>query len=111
MSEYYSKYTVEINIAHHYSLNLKLCYNIKAHEDCADEGETENSGTKVDHHFVAYINIDDRLIEFDSSQSFPRDCGITDPTSFLSDAGKVCMDLMLKLDDKISCNAIALVKS
>jgi ubiquitin carboxyl-terminal hydrolase L3 len=81
------------------------------HKTCAESGETaapaENE--KIEHHFVAYTNIDGRLIELDSAQDFPRDCGPTSEPTLLKDAAAICMDMMVKLDS-LSCNAIVLVK-
>jgi len=77
------------------------------HKMCAELGETEHSDN-VDHHFISYMNIDGNLYEFDSAQEFPRLIGPTSQESLLSDAGKVCKELMKKLGN-ISCSAIALV--
>lgn len=83
----------------------------KAHEECAQEGETAVSlDQHVEHHFICYVNVGGKLYEIDSSEPFPRDCGATTEENFLKDAGKVCQGLMSQMDD-ISFSAIALVKS
>nr|CAD2184129.1 unnamed protein product [Meloidogyne enterolobii] len=82
----------------------------QAHKKCAESGETATPPeTQVEFHFIAYLHYGGRLLEFDSAQNFPRDCGPTTPSNLLSDASKQCKNLMQNLGD-IACNALAIVQ-
>ncbi|CAK5088891.1 unnamed protein product [Meloidogyne enterolobii] len=82
----------------------------QAHKKCAESGETATPpDTQVEFHFIAYLHYGGRLLEFDSAQNFPRDCGPTTPSNLLSDASKQCKNLMQNLGD-IACNALAIVQ-
>ncbi|MFH4981307.1 hypothetical protein AB6A40_008016 [Gnathostoma spinigerum] len=82
-----------------------------AHEDCARSGDTEAEPAEdVEHHFICYVIVNGTLYEIDSSQNFPRDCGKSTEETFMKDAGKVCRELMSKMDN-ISFSALALVRS
>lgn len=83
----------------------------KAHEECAESGETKvSSNEPVEHHFICYVNVGGKLYEIDSCAPFPRECCETTQENFLKDAGKVCQRLMQQLQD-ISFSALALVQS
>ncbi|KAL3089601.1 hypothetical protein niasHT_030110 [Heterodera trifolii] len=77
------------------------------HEHCALRESETDVPRNVAHHFISYFTHGGRLFEFDSGQEFPRDCGPSSEETLLTDAGKICKELMGQLDD-ISCNAIAL---
>lgn len=81
-----------------------------SHKDCAQHGETAApEADKVEYHFIAYVNVDGRLMEFDSAQDFPIDCGPTDNQHVMVHAAKKCKQFMEILGD-IKCNALAIVK-
>ena len=77
-----------------------------AHSNCAQTGDTEIV-EKVENHFVCYVNFNSTLYEVDSRMEFPRACGPTTPSTFLKDAGRVCLELTQKMDS-IQFSAIAL---
>ncbi|KAK0420014.1 hypothetical protein QR680_014460 [Steinernema hermaphroditum] len=80
-----------------------------AHESCAQQGETDvDMNDDIEHHFICYIHHNGRLLEVDSSQKFPRDCGSTTQETLIRDAGKVCQDVMNKLGN-VSFSAMALI--
>ncbi|KAI6186523.1 Ubiquitin carboxyl-terminal hydrolase [Aphelenchoides besseyi] len=80
----------------------------EAHESVANHGETDANPPKVEHHFIAYVNIDGTLYEFDSRMDFPRACGPTTQETLIKDAGVFCKDLAAKLNNP-SFSALALV--
>uniref|UniRef100_A0A1I8A297 Ubiquitin carboxyl-terminal hydrolase n=1 Tax=Steinernema glaseri TaxID=37863 RepID=A0A1I8A297_9BILA len=81
----------------------------KAHESCAQQGDTNVSlEDKVEHHFICYVNHDGKLLEIDSRMPCPRECGSTSQETLIKDAGKVCRELMDKMDNT-SFAAMALV--
>jgi len=79
-----------------------------AHETCATSGETPANVEHVIYHFICYTNVDNTLYESDSSMAAPRAIGPTSAETLLKDAGKVCQELMTKLNDS-GFSAIALV--
>ncbi|KAK0411162.1 hypothetical protein QR680_005521 [Steinernema hermaphroditum] len=80
-----------------------------AHESCAQQGETSVSiEDDVEHHFICYINRDGTLLEIDSRMPCPRECGPTTQDTLIKDAGKVCQELMNKMNNA-SFAAMALV--
>lgn len=83
----------------------------QAHEACALAGDTHTDlNEPVEHHFICYVNSQGTLYEIDSCKPFPRACGSTTDDSFLKDAGKVCLDLMSKVEN-VSFSALAVVRS
>ncbi|MCP9262759.1 Ubiquitin carboxyl-terminal hydrolase [Dirofilaria immitis] len=81
----------------------------EAHDNCARDGETDSNAV-VDHHFICYVNFEDRLLEIDSSAPSPRICGLTSDATFLEDVGNSCKTLMNKLENA-SFSALAIVRA
>ncbi|KAI6219592.1 Ubiquitin carboxyl-terminal hydrolase [Aphelenchoides fujianensis] len=80
----------------------------EAHEAVANSGETDaNPEGGVEHHFIAYVNMNGTLFEFDSRMTFPRACGPTSQDTLIKDAGVHCKELAAKLENVSFC-AIAL---
>uniref|UniRef100_A0A7E4WBJ2 Ubiquitin carboxyl-terminal hydrolase n=1 Tax=Panagrellus redivivus TaxID=6233 RepID=A0A7E4WBJ2_PANRE len=80
-----------------------------AHESSARSGETDADVPDVEHHFIALVNVDGTLYEFDGQMDFPRPLGPTTPDTVLEDVGKLVNEMIAGLDNSISFNAIALV--
>uniref|UniRef100_A0A1I7RX31 Ubiquitin carboxyl-terminal hydrolase n=1 Tax=Bursaphelenchus xylophilus TaxID=6326 RepID=A0A1I7RX31_BURXY len=80
----------------------------QSHEASAASGETDANPDTVEHHFIAYCNINGTLYEIDSRQPFPRACGPTTQDNLLKDAGTAAKELMDKLGN-VSFSALALV--
>ncbi|XP_027236835.1 ubiquitin carboxyl-terminal hydrolase isozyme L3 isoform X1 [Penaeus vannamei] len=64
----------------------------KAHEESAQEGQTEapDRDTKLDMHFVAFVEVDGNLYELDGRKKFPINHGSTSADTLLKDAASAC---------------------
>ncbi|VDM45345.1 unnamed protein product [Toxocara canis] len=83
----------------------------QAHESCARSGQTEAEPEHpIEHHFICFVHKDGTLYEIDSRAPFPRSCGATNEKNLLKDAGRICQQLMSKLDN-ISFSALAIVRA
>jgi len=63
----------------------------KIHEEVAHEGQTDApaADSKVDYHFICFVQVEDYLYELDGDKAFPINHGPTTEDSFLKDAGKI----------------------
>ncbi|EGT47074.1 hypothetical protein CAEBREN_06591 [Caenorhabditis brenneri] len=79
----------------------------EAHEETAEEGETEQTD-HVDYHFITYVNKDGQLFEIDSCAPFPRPLGATTDSTMIKDASVAIKELMENVQN-LSFSAMALV--
>jgi len=68
----------------------------KAHEESAQEGQTEapDRETKMDMHFVAFVEVEGNLYELDGRKKFAVNHGSTSADTLLADAAKACREFM-----------------
>uniref|UniRef100_A0A1I7XIN0 ubiquitinyl hydrolase 1 n=1 Tax=Heterorhabditis bacteriophora TaxID=37862 RepID=A0A1I7XIN0_HETBA len=78
-----------------------------AHDEAARNGDSQQP-TKVDHHFICYVNLKGILYEIDSRAPFPRPLGPTSCDTLVKDAGLACNHLMKELNN-VSFAAMALI--
>ncbi|CAI2354003.1 unnamed protein product [Caenorhabditis sp. 36 PRJEB53466] len=78
-----------------------------AHDETAEEGETENSD-QVDYHFITYVNKNGQLYEIDSCAPFPRPLGATTDSSLVKDASVAIKKLMNNVQN-LNFSAMALI--
>ncbi|CAI5452347.1 unnamed protein product [Caenorhabditis angaria] len=79
----------------------------EAHEETAEEGETEQPDN-VEYHFITYVNKDGKLYEIDSCAPFPRPLGNTTDETLVKDASVAVKQLMDNVQ-QLSFSAMALV--
>jgi len=82
-----------------------------AHEERAQEGQTEPSQIDVDYHFVAFVHVDGALYELDGRKEFPINHGPTTEQMFLKDAAKVCRQYIERDPDEVHFTIVALTVS
>ena len=82
------------------------------HHECAQDGQSfvPQPEQSVDLHFIAFINKDGTIYEFDGRKSGPVPHGETTDYDFLINAGKVCKKFISKNPDSLRFTAVALVK-
>jgi len=85
----------------------------KAHEESAQEGQTEapDRDTKLDLHFVAFVEVDGNLYELDGRKKFPINLGPTSPDSLLQDAAKACREFINRDPEETRFAMVALAAS
>jgi len=68
----------------------------KAHEESAQEGQTEapDRETKMDMHFIAFVEVDGHLYELDGRKKFPVNHGSTTTDTLLADSAKICQEFI-----------------
>jgi len=71
---------------------------IDVHQNLAQEGQTAAppSDSKVEHHFISFVNVGGELFELDGSKNFPISHGATKEETFLNDAARVCKDFIAR---------------
>jgi len=82
----------------------------KLHEDCAREGQSAAVGAdeKVDLHFVALVQVDGNIYEFDGRKPFPINHGTSSADTFLKDAANVCKQFMARDKTELRFTIVAL---
>ncbi|KAM3187024.1 hypothetical protein ACTXT7_003112 [Hymenolepis weldensis] len=83
------------------------------HENCAQEGQTEapDSESRVDLHFVAFINANGHLVELDGRKDGPILHGDTSSATFLSDACKVVDKFIARDPTNVNFGLMALTNA
>ncbi|VUZ45316.1 unnamed protein product [Hymenolepis diminuta] len=83
------------------------------HENCAQEGQTEvpDSESRVDLHFVAFVNADGHLVELDGRKDGPILHGDTSSATFLADACKVVDKFMARDPTNVNFGLMALTNA
>ena len=82
----------------------------KLHEDCAREGQSAvvDANEKVYLHFVALVQVDGSIYEFDGNKDFPINHGPSSAETFLKDAAKVCKQFMARDQTELRFTIVAL---
>jgi len=82
----------------------------KCHDDAAREGETvaPNRDDHVDHHFIAFVQVRNRLYELDGRKPGPIVVAPSSKETFLSDAATACEEYMKRDPDNINFSILAL---
>jgi len=83
------------------------------HQELAQEGQSSvpQAEQLVDLHFIALVNRDGTIYEFDGRKKGPIPHCCTNEHDFIVDAGRVCRKFMSKNPDSLRFTAVALVKS
>uniref|UniRef100_F6QSC7 Ubiquitin carboxyl-terminal hydrolase n=2 Tax=Ciona intestinalis TaxID=7719 RepID=F6QSC7_CIOIN len=82
------------------------------HKQCASEGQTAAlaAESKVDLHFVALVQVDGCLYEFDGCKPTPVNHGSSSEETFVMDAARVCREFMAKNKNELRFTIVALSK-
>ncbi|XP_059198580.1 ubiquitin carboxyl-terminal hydrolase isozyme L1 isoform X3 [Centropristis striata] len=73
--------------AKHLENNQAIC---EAHNEVAVQGQCRPEADKVHFHFIAFVNVNGELFEFDGRMNGVVKHGATKDESFITDASKVC---------------------
>uniref|UniRef100_A0A3B3TVT9 Ubiquitin carboxyl-terminal hydrolase n=1 Tax=Poecilia latipinna TaxID=48699 RepID=A0A3B3TVT9_9TELE len=68
-------------------------------------------GEQVNFHFIAFVNVNGQLYEFDGKMNGPVNHGATKDETFVTDAAKVCRSFMEREKDEVRFSAVALCQS
>uniref|UniRef100_A0A3B4AU68 Ubiquitin carboxyl-terminal hydrolase n=1 Tax=Periophthalmus magnuspinnatus TaxID=409849 RepID=A0A3B4AU68_9GOBI len=81
----------------------------EAHNDIAAEGRCVPEADKVNFHFIAFVNVNGQLYEFDGRMDGAVNHGDTTDDTFVMDAAKVCLGFMKREKDEVRFSAVALL--
>ncbi|XP_040000879.1 ubiquitin carboxyl-terminal hydrolase isozyme L1 [Xiphias gladius] len=88
--------------------NKAIC---EAHNEVAVQGQCRPEADKVNFHFIAFVNVNGQLFEFDGRMNGPMKHGATKEESFIMDAAKVCRGFMEREQGEVRFSAVALCHS
>ncbi|KAK5899154.1 hypothetical protein CesoFtcFv8_008661 [Champsocephalus esox] len=74
----------------------------EAHNEVAVQGQCRPEADKVNFHFIAFVNANGQLHEFDGRMNGPLKHGDTKDGSFITDASKVCRGFMEREQGELS---------
>ncbi|XP_071060817.1 ubiquitin carboxyl-terminal hydrolase isozyme L1 isoform X2 [Pseudochaenichthys georgianus] len=83
----------------------------EAHNEVAVQGQCRPEADKVNFHFIAFVNANGQLHEFDGRMNGPVKHGETKDGSFITDASKVCRGFMEREQGEVRFSAVALCQS
>nr|XP_020447455.1 ubiquitin carboxyl-terminal hydrolase isozyme L1 isoform X2 [Monopterus albus] len=83
----------------------------EAHNEVAAQGQCRPEADKVNFHFIAFVNVNGHLYEFDGKMNGPVNHGATKEDSFIMDAAKVCRGFMEREQGEVRFSAVALCQS
>lgn len=83
----------------------------EAHNEVAVQGQCRPEADKVNFHFIAFVNANGQLHEFDGRMNGPVKHGDTKDGSFITDASKVCRGFMEREQGEVRFSAVALCQS
>ncbi|XP_074485576.1 ubiquitin carboxyl-terminal hydrolase isozyme L1 [Sebastes fasciatus] len=83
----------------------------EAHNEVAVQGQCRPEADKVNFHFIAFVNENGKLYEFDGRMDGPVKHGATKDESFVMDASKVCRGFMEREQGEVRFSAVALCRS
>ncbi|KAI4833063.1 hypothetical protein KUCAC02_015992 [Chaenocephalus aceratus] len=83
----------------------------EAHNEVAVQGQCRPEADKVNFHFIAFVNANGQLHEFDGRMTGPVKHGDTKDGSFITDASKVCRGFMEREQGEVRFSAVALCQS
>ncbi|CAI5680766.1 unnamed protein product [Oreochromis niloticus] len=82
-----------------------------AHNEIAAQGQCRPEADKVNFHFIAFVNVNGQLYEFDGKINGPVNHGPTKEESFVMDAAKVCRGFMEREKGEVRFSAVALCQN
>ncbi|XP_063332120.1 ubiquitin carboxyl-terminal hydrolase isozyme L1 isoform X2 [Pelmatolapia mariae] len=82
-----------------------------AHNEIAAQGQCRPEADKVNFHFIAFVNVNGQLYEFDGKIKGPVNHGPTKEESFVMDAAKVCRGFMEREKGEVRFSAVALCQN
>ncbi|XP_072240962.1 ubiquitin carboxyl-terminal hydrolase isozyme L1 [Leuresthes tenuis] len=82
-----------------------------AHNEVAMQGQCRPEADKINFHFIAFVNVNGQLFEFDGKLNGPVNHGATKDDSFVMDAAKVCRGFMEREQGEVRFSAVALCQS
>ncbi|KAF1395410.1 hypothetical protein PFLUV_G00011230 [Perca fluviatilis] len=94
--------------AKHLEKNQAIC---EAHNEVAVQGQCRPEADKVNFHFIAFVNVNGELFEFDGRLAGPVKHGATKDESFIMDSSKVCRGFMEREQGEVRFSAVALCHS
>ncbi|XP_056228871.1 ubiquitin carboxyl-terminal hydrolase isozyme L1 isoform X2 [Seriola aureovittata] len=83
----------------------------EAHNEVAVQGQCRPEADKVNFHFIAFVNVNGQLYEFDGRMNGPVNHGGTKDESFITDAAKVCRGFMEREQGEVRFSAVAFCHS
>lgn len=83
----------------------------EAHNEVAAEGQCRPEADKINFHFIAFVNVNGQLHEFDGRMTGAVKHGPTKDESFITDAAKVCRGFMQREKGEVRFSAVALTKN
>ncbi|XP_068445353.1 ubiquitin carboxyl-terminal hydrolase isozyme L1 isoform X1 [Clinocottus analis] len=83
----------------------------EVHNEVAEQGQCRPEADKVNFHFIAFVNVNGQLYEFDGRMNGPVKHGATKEESFITDASKVCRGFMEREQGEVRFSAVALCHS
>ncbi|XP_071361107.1 ubiquitin carboxyl-terminal hydrolase isozyme L1 isoform X3 [Trachinotus anak] len=94
--------------AKHLENNQAIC---GAHNEVAAQGQCRPEADKVNFHFIAFVNVNGQLYEFDGKMNGPVNHGATKDESFITDAAKVCRGFVEREQGEVRFSAVAFCHS
>ncbi|XP_038569021.1 ubiquitin carboxyl-terminal hydrolase isozyme L1 isoform X2 [Micropterus salmoides] len=85
--------------------------NMSADERAKHLEKNEPEADRVNFHFIAFVNVNGQLYEFDGKINGPVKHGPTKDESFITDAAKVCRGFMEREQGEVRFSAVALCHS
>ncbi|XP_061626449.1 ubiquitin carboxyl-terminal hydrolase isozyme L1 isoform X2 [Phyllopteryx taeniolatus] len=83
----------------------------EAHNEVAAQGQCRPEADKVNFHFVAFVNVNGQLLEFDGKMNGPLNHGTTKDETLLTDAAKVCRGFVERGQGEVRFSAVALCRA
>ncbi|XP_049575412.1 ubiquitin carboxyl-terminal hydrolase isozyme L1 [Syngnathus scovelli] len=81
-----------------------------AHNEVAAQGQCRPEADKVNFHFIAFVNVNGQLLEFDGKMNGPLDHGATKDETLVTDAAKVCRGFVERGLGEVRFSAVALCR-
>ncbi|XP_075890728.1 ubiquitin carboxyl-terminal hydrolase isozyme L1 [Nelusetta ayraudi] len=79
-----------------------------AHNKVASQGQCRPEPDNVNFHFIAFVNVNGQLYEFDGKMNGPVKHGATSDGSFVMDAAKLCREFMEREQGEVRFSSVAL---
>lgn len=81
---------------------------LDAHNKVASQGQGRQEADNVNFHFVAFVNVNGQLLEFDGKMNGPVNHGATSDGSFVTDAASLCREFMEREQGEVRFSSVAL---
>ncbi|XP_077381371.1 ubiquitin carboxyl-terminal hydrolase isozyme L1 isoform X1 [Festucalex cinctus] len=81
-----------------------------AHNEVAAQGQCRPEADKVNFHFIAFVNVNGQLLEFDGKMNGPLNHGATKDETLVTDAAKVCRGFVERGLGEVRFSAVALCR-